>query len=173
MTTINFDLPNFFGDRNPCDGGSLHHLPYHLLHHWLCESVGRLGLSSGSHVCACTVGVSIIYMTCTIWSSYFLCIILFDEVEEFDRSLKMKWLQSYKCVRSHQNDAHVGPYMFLIWWSWNNLRNAGMPLQFCTFQYGVPVYKSIPFKWIQFHLLLRTFLAHGTYITRGGGAVLK
>ena len=49
------------------------------------------------------------------------------------------------CVRSHQNDAHVGSYVFLIWTSWNNLRNAGMPLQYCTSICGVPVYKAIPF----------------------------
>ena len=52
-------------------------------------------------------------------------------------------------MRSHQNDAHVGSYMFLIWTSWINLRNAGMPLQYCTFQYVVVpvyhVYRAIPF----------------------------
>ena len=61
------------------------------------------------------------------------------------------------CDQSHQNDAHVGSYMFLIWQSWNNLRNAGMALHLCTFQYnGEPVYQaqlfhSLIFKWIKLH----------------------
>ena len=33
-------------------------------------------------------------------------------------------------VRSHQVDAPVFSYMFLVWWSWNNPRNAGLPFKF-------------------------------------------
>ena len=44
------------------------------------------------------------------------------------------------CVQSHQNDAHVGSYMFLIWLGLNNPRNAEIPLNVSLFnKYGGPL----------------------------------
>ena len=60
------------------------------------------------------------------------------------------------CVRSHQNDAHVTSYMCLIWWSWNNLRNAYNAntilhfLKYIVYQF-TRLFHSLIFKWIKLH----------------------
>ena len=71
------------------------------------------------------------------------------------------------CVQSHQNDEHVGSYLFLIWCEVGiNLRNARMPLKFCTFQYiwctsFTSLFHSLNiFKWISF--IITEFPAQGT-----------